>query len=71
VVEANLPASGKTLTTQGGRTMTLLLSSDEVERLLDKGDCIEQLERAYPELGDGIGVSRTVSAPCATALTGA
>jgi alanine dehydrogenase len=41
--------------------MTLLLSNDEVERLLNMRDCIEQLERAYPELGEGVGVSRTVS----------
>jgi len=41
--------------------MTLLLTNDDVERALTMRDCIDVLERAYPELGDGIGVTRTVS----------
>ena len=41
--------------------MTLLLTNDDVERALTMRDCIDVLERAYPELGEGIGVSRTVS----------
>ena len=41
--------------------MTLLLSNDDVDRLLNMRDCIDMLERAYPELGEGVGVSRTVS----------
>jgi alanine dehydrogenase len=41
--------------------MTLLLSNDEVDRLIDMHECLEVLEGAYRELGEGIGVSRTVS----------
>ncbi len=41
--------------------MTLLLSNDEVDSLLDIRECLEVLEGAYKELGEGIGVSRTVS----------
>ena len=41
--------------------MTLLLTNDDVERALTMRDCIDVLERAYPELGEGVGVSRTVS----------
>src|SRR5215813_259329 len=41
--------------------MTLLLTNDDVERALTMRECIDVLERAYPELGEGIGVSRTVS----------
>ena len=41
--------------------MTVLLSNDEVDRLLTMRDCIDVLERAYPELGEGVGVTRTVS----------
>ena len=38
--------------------MTLILSNDDVERLLTMPDCIEALEQAYLELADGRGVSR-------------
>jgi alanine dehydrogenase len=41
--------------------MTLLLSNNEVERVLDMRECLEVLEGAYRELGEGIGVTRTVS----------
>jgi alanine dehydrogenase len=41
--------------------MTLLLTNEDVERALTMRDCIDVLERAYPELGEGVGVSRTVS----------
>jgi alanine dehydrogenase len=41
--------------------MTLLLSNDEVDRLLDMRECLDTLESAYRELGQGIGVTRTVS----------
>src|SRR5215813_8376739 len=41
--------------------MTLLLSNNDVERALLMRDCIDVMEEAYKELGDGIGVSRTVS----------
>ena len=41
--------------------MTLLLSNNDVERALVMRDCIDVLEEAYRELGEGIGVSRTVS----------
>ena len=41
--------------------MTLLLSNDEVDRLLDMRERLDVLESAYRELGHGIGVSRTAS----------
>jgi alanine dehydrogenase len=41
--------------------MTLLLSNTDVEQALKMRDCIDVLEEAYKELGEGIGVSRTVS----------
>ncbi len=41
--------------------MTLLLTNDEVDRLLEMRECLDVLERAYRELGEGIGVTRTVS----------
>jgi alanine dehydrogenase len=41
--------------------MTLLLTNDDVDRLLDMRECLDMLEDAYRELGHGIGVSRTVS----------
>ena len=41
--------------------MTILLTNDEVERLLTMRDCIDVLQSAYAELGEGIGVTRTVS----------
>src|SRR4051795_10984519 len=41
--------------------MTLLLTNNDVDRALVMRDCIDALEEAYRELGEGIGVSRTVS----------
>jgi hypothetical protein len=41
--------------------MTLLLSNDEVDRLLDMPECLEVFESAYRELGQRIGVTRTAS----------
>ena len=41
--------------------MTLLLTNDEVDRLLDMRECLDVFESAYRELGQGIGVTRTVS----------
>lgn len=41
--------------------MTLILSNDDVEKLLSVNDCIDVLEKAYLELADGTGVARTRS----------
>ncbi|MDH3241374.1 MAG: ornithine cyclodeaminase family protein [Alphaproteobacteria bacterium] len=41
--------------------MTLILSNDDVERLLSMPDCIAVLEEAYVELAAGRGISRTRS----------
>jgi ornithine cyclodeaminase/alanine dehydrogenase-like protein (mu-crystallin family) len=41
--------------------MTLILSNDDVAKLLTMSDCIEVLEEAYVELAEGRGVSRTRS----------
>src|SRR2546429_931271 len=41
--------------------MTLIISNDDVEKLLTMGECIEVMEEAYVELADGRGVSRTRS----------
>ena len=38
--------------------MTLILSNDDVERLLTMPDCIEALEEAYVEMAEGRGISR-------------
>lgn len=38
--------------------MTLILSNDDVEKLLTMPECIDALERAYVELAEGRGVSR-------------
>ena len=38
--------------------MTLILSNDDVERLLTMPDCIEALEEAYREMAEGRGISR-------------
>jgi ornithine cyclodeaminase/alanine dehydrogenase-like protein (mu-crystallin family) len=46
--------------------MTLILSNDDVEKLLTMKDAIEVLEEAYVELAEGRGVSRTRS-DCFTA----
>ena len=41
--------------------MTLILSNDDVEKLLPMDECIEVMEEAYVELAEGRGVSRTRS----------
>ena len=41
--------------------MTLILSNDDVEKLLTMRDCIAVMEEAYAELAEGRGVSRTRS----------
>jgi ornithine cyclodeaminase/alanine dehydrogenase-like protein (mu-crystallin family) len=41
--------------------MTLILSNDDVEKLLTMRDCIDVMEEAYVELAEGRGVSRTRS----------
>jgi hypothetical protein len=39
-------------------SITLVLSNDDVEKLLSMPDCIEDLETAYRDLADDRGVSR-------------
>jgi ornithine cyclodeaminase/alanine dehydrogenase-like protein (mu-crystallin family) len=41
--------------------MTLILSNDDVQKLLTMRDCIDVMEEAYVELAEGRGVSRTRS----------
>ena len=41
--------------------MTLILSNDDVEKVLTMRDCIAVMEEAYVELAEGRGVSRTRS----------
>jgi len=41
--------------------MTLILSNDDVEKLLTMRDCIDVMQEAYVELAEGRGVSRTRS----------
>src|SRR6266571_2342784 len=41
--------------------MTLILSNDDVEKLLTMPECIDVLEQAYVELVEGRGVTRTRS----------
>ena len=41
--------------------MTLILSNDDVEKLLTMPECIDVLEEAYVELAEGRGVNRTRS----------
>jgi ornithine cyclodeaminase/alanine dehydrogenase-like protein (mu-crystallin family) len=41
--------------------MTLVLSNDDVEKVLSMRECIDVLEEAYVELAEGRGVSRTRS----------
>jgi ornithine cyclodeaminase/alanine dehydrogenase-like protein (mu-crystallin family) len=48
--------------------MTLILSNDDVEKLLTMHECIAVMEEAYAELADGRGVSRTRS-DCFTPTT--
>jgi alanine dehydrogenase len=38
--------------------MTLILSNEDVEKLLTMRECIEVLEEAYIELSEGRGVNR-------------
>ena len=38
--------------------MTLILSNDDVEKLLTMPECIAALEEAYVELAEGRGVTR-------------
>src|SRR5262245_24246037 len=54
--------------TTGAIAMTLILSNDDVEKLLTMGECIAVMEEAYVELADGRGVSRTRS-DCFTPTT--
>jgi ornithine cyclodeaminase/alanine dehydrogenase-like protein (mu-crystallin family) len=49
--------------------MTLILSNDDVGKLITMPDCIAVLEEAYGELAEGRGVSRTRS-DCITPTTG-
>src|SRR5258708_33566709 len=48
--------------------MTLILSNQDVEKLLTMPECIDVLEEAYVELAEGRGVSRTRS-DCITPTT--
>jgi alanine dehydrogenase len=48
--------------------MTLILSNDDVEKLITMPDCIAVLEEAYLELAEGRGISRTRS-DCITPTT--
>ena len=41
--------------------MTLILSNDDVEKLLTMPECIDVMEEAYIELAEGRGISRTRS----------
>src|SRR3989441_6535290 len=56
------------LRTAGTTRMTLILSNDDVEKLLTMRECIAVMEEAYAELADGRGVSRTRS-DCFTPTT--
>jgi len=47
--------------------VTLILSNDDVEKLLSVRECIDVLEKAYLELADGTGVARTRSDSIVTA----
>src|SRR5262245_41818073 len=44
---------------QSGARMTLILSNDDVEKLLTMPECIEVMEEAYVELAERRGTSRT------------
>jgi alanine dehydrogenase len=48
--------------------MTLILSNDDVDKLLTMPECIDVLEEAYVELAEGRGVNRTRS-DCITPTT--
>ena len=41
--------------------MTLILNNEEITRLLPMADCLEQLDAAYRDLGEGKAISRTRS----------
>jgi alanine dehydrogenase len=41
--------------------MTLILNNDEITRLLPMADCLDQLDAAYRDLGEGKAISRTRS----------
>src|SRR5690349_7570805 len=43
------------------RPMTLILSNEDVDKLLTMPECIEALEEAYVELAEGRGITRTRS----------
>ena len=49
--------------------MTLILSNDDVDKLVTMPECIDVLEEAYVELAEGRGISRTRS-DCITPTTG-
>src|SRR5262249_40367114 len=55
------PGLLSSLTRPGAPPMTLILSNDDVEKLLTMRECIEVMEEAYVELAEGRGVSRTRS----------
>src|SRR3979490_3522616 len=48
--------------------MTLILSNEDVEKLLTMPECIDVLEEAYVELAEGRGITRTRS-DCITPTT--
>jgi len=41
--------------------MTLILNNDEITQLLPMADCLDQLDAAYRDLGEGNAISRTRS----------
>ena len=41
--------------------MTLILSNEDVDKLLTMPECIDVLEEAYVELAEGRGITRTRS----------
>src|SRR5215472_2271546 len=49
--------------------MTLILSNDDVDKLVTMPECVDVLEEAYIELADGRGISRTRS-DCITPTSG-
>jgi alanine dehydrogenase len=58
---ARAPAESETKSKATSDTMTLILSNDDVDKLLAMPECIAVLEDAYAELAAGRGVSRTRS----------
>jgi ornithine cyclodeaminase/alanine dehydrogenase-like protein (mu-crystallin family) len=46
---------------EAAEPMTLILSNDDVEKLLTMRECIDVMQEAYVELAEGRGVSRTRS----------